>query len=309
MKKNALVTGGAGFIGSHLCQKLLETGWNVRVIDDLSTGSRDNLPETVRFFHGDICDAKILAAAMDGCDTIFHLAARMELQQTIEDPADCYQSNIVGTAQVVRQMLDQKDAFVIFASSCAVYPLHPEGRLSEDMATDGDTPYSISKLNGERTLHAYRELKGLNYCSLRCFNVYGPGQRADTAYASVIPLFLRQALAGRPMTVCGSGEQTRDFIHVDDVIRAYLLAATKRIHGIFNIATGEGRSINQLAQTISALVENGRIDFLPARPGDASSSVADTTRASQQLGFSTSINFTEGIRSYFEHIKDTEFRH
>ena len=305
--KTCLITGGAGFIGSHLCRRLLAMGVQIRIIDDLYTGCRDNIPPEITFIESSICDSKALHEAMCGCDTVFHLAARMQLQQTIVDPADCYQTNLVGTAQLVRCATELPNVFILFASSCSVYPLNPDGPLHEWMASNGETPYSLSKLSGEQTLRIYQTLRGLRSCSLRCFNVYGPGQKVDSQYASVVPIFLRQALAGTPMTVYGSGEQSRDFIHVEDVVAAYVSAANRRVCGTFNIATGIGCSINELAATISRLTGGAPVEHLPARKGDASASIAEVAAARGTLGFSATISLELGLRNYIKHLQRTEF--
>jgi nucleoside-diphosphate-sugar epimerase len=298
--KTALVTGGAGFVGSHLAKQLLEKGVRVIVIDDLSTGKLENLPVGVDFILGDIRKANDVRRALEGCDTVCHLAARVELQKAIVDPADCFSVNVEGTAQIVRGTLAQKGRRLIFASSCAVYPLHPDKPLSEDQAVCGTSPYSLSKRAGEETLVMYAALENLNACSLRCFNIYGPGQRPDSPYAAVIPKFVSRALRGEPITLNGGGKQTRDFIHVDDVVAAYLLAADKNITGVFNIGTGTATSVRTLGTIIQDIEGKSQLVDAPALPGDASSSQADICRAKEALNFQPKRNLKKGLNDLYQ---------
>lgn len=298
--KKVLVTGGAGFVGHHLCIRLLEHGCEVVVLDDLSAGYKENVPRGAAFIQGDVCHPEALGRAMDGCDTVFHLAARVELQKSMIDPADCYAVNIIGTALVTMECLKREGRRLVFASSCAVYPLHHPGPLSEDMAAYGGNPYALSKRVGEETLEFYSQIKRLNACSLRCFNIYGPGQRIDSPYAAVIPKFISMAKKGEPLTVYGRGSQTRDFIFIQDVIDGYILAATNRAKGIFNVGTGASTPIKTLAETISGLEGKSKIVYLPARPGDASSSRADIGLAQKILNFSPKVSLAEGLESVYQ---------
>jgi len=299
-----LVTGGAGFVGHHLSQALLNKGCRVRILDDLSTGRREQIPAKTEFIEGDIRDFKTVTRAVQGCDIVFHLAARVELQKSIVDPADCYSVNIDGTAQIVRAALQQKVRRLVFASSCAVYPLHPQSPLTEAMSTRGETPYALSKLAGEQTLEIYHRLEGLSACSLRCFNIYGPGQRPDSPYAAVIPKFIDRALRGDPLTINGAGLQTRDFIHVQDIVSGYLLAAASEIHGAFNLGTGTSTSILRLATVIAGFDGRSAISHLPALSGDASSSQADISSISKVLNFTPQMCLDEGLRELYIKTRD-----
>lgn len=304
----ALVTGGAGFVGHHLSTRLLDLGCDVVVLDDLSTGYRENVPAQAEFVLGDIRNEEDVARAMAGCDTVFHLAARVELRKAIVDPADCYSVNVAGTARIVAQCLKQPGRRLVFASSCAIYPLHPEHPLKEEHAGTGETPYALSKFAGEQTLEIYSRLKGLSCCSLRCFNIYGPRQRADSPYSAVIPRFIDKALKGEPLTVYGDGRQTRDFISVADVVDGYLLAAESSATGAYNLATGEGSSIDMLADSIGDIAaESG---FSPSKvyrqavDGDASASVADLSLANDVLKFFPKKRLKDGLTALFRHWKD-----
>jgi UDP-glucose 4-epimerase len=284
-KSKVLVTGGAGFVGHHLTGRLLSLGCQVTILDDLSTGLKSNLLKGVKFIKGDIRSAKDADQAMAGCDTVFHLAARVELQKSFVDPADCFSVNIEGTANLVKAALRNKVRRMVFASSCAVYPLNPTKALSENMSTPGATPYALSKLAGEQTLNIFSELEGLSACSLRCFNIYGEGQRADSPYSAVIPKFIAQALRGEPITIFGDGAQTRDFIHVDDIVDAYLLAAERDARGVFNVGTGKSTSVKQLATVIRSIDNKSVLVYKPAKSGDAAASRADIRRAQKLLHF------------------------
>lgn len=295
-----LVTGGAGFVGHHLVHRLLELNFSVNVLDDLSTGLRNNVPMDASFFQGDIRDAGMVQQAMEGCDTVFHLAARVELQKSIIDPVDCLSVNVAGTAQIVTECLKAPNRRLVFTSSCAVYPLHPKSALSEEMATLGDTPYALSKRSAEQIIEFYHRLKGLNACSLRCFNIYGPGQPEDSPYAAVIPKFISRAIKGKSLTIFGDGNQTRDFIHVEDVIEGHLLAAQKPVSGVFNLGTEQSISINQLAEAIIEIKGEGKVEKFSARSGDATSSKADMSLNYKALGFEPKITLKQGLLSLYD---------
>ncbi len=283
--KTVLVTGGAGFVGHHLVRRLLKMNCRVHVLDDLSTGRRENVPEDAVFFEGDIRDLRDSAEAIQGCEAVFHLAARVELQRSVEDPVDCFSVNVDGTARIIEQALRYEVGRFVFTSSCAVYPLNSAEPLSEDMATIGDTPYALSKRAGEQILHIFGRLRGLCGCSLRCFNIYGPGQRLDGPYAAVIPKFISKAMRGEPLALNGGGTQTRDFIHVEDVVEAFLLAASQRDDGVFNTGTGRATSVRDLAVLIQQIEGKSSLVAKPALPGDAASSQANIGRIQKTFGF------------------------
>jgi len=300
--KKVLVTGGAGFVGHHLVKRLLELKCEVVILDDLSTGKLENIPNDTIFIEGDIRDDKKLSLAASGCDTIFHFAARVELQKSIVDPADCFSVNITGTAKVVMEALKEPSRRLLFASSCAVYPLHPNMPLLEDMSISGNTPYALSKSYGEKIISFYGEIKGLNACSLRCFNIYGPKQRYDSPYAAVIPIFVSRAIANKDLFLYGGGSQSRDFIHINDVIDAYILAANSKLHGPYNIGTGQSTTIRALAEKIISLTGRGQIKAVPAKAGDASNSCADITKVREELKFDPKINFENGINRLIKDV-------
>jgi len=301
--EKVLVTGGAGFVGHHLVKRFLQMGWTVHVLDDLSNGTRSDVPSGAVFFEGDVRDADAVGKAMNDCQAVVHLAARVELQKSIIDPADCFSVNVTGTANVVAECLKMNDRRLVFASSCAVYPLNPGKPLTEDMATSGETPYALSKRSGEQIINIYNRMKGLNACSLRCFNIYGPKQRADSPYAAVVPKFIDLSLHGKPLTIYGSGEQTRDFVHVEDVVDCYIVAADSNAGGTFNVGTGEATSIKKLAEEVIKIEGAGEIMNLPAVPGDASSSRADISLTRATFNYSPKISLSRGLRSLYFAVK------
>lgn len=299
MKNKALVTGGAGFVGRHLVRRLIDDGYIVTVLDDLSTGSIKNLHDDALFFEGDIRDCTKLARAVEGCDFIFHLAARVELQKSIMDPADCFSVNVTGTANVVMETMKIPGRRLLFASSCAVYPLNLDKPLSEDMTTSGETPYAMSKVMGERMMQFYEREKDLNCCSLRCFNIYGPGQRSDGPYAAVIPKFIESAKHGVPLKLNGGGMQTRDFIHVDDVVEAYMLMSKTNLIGEFNVGTGTETSIRKLAEIVVKLHGQATMENTPAKPGDAAASCADIAKIKSSSKFTPKFSIQKGLKSIY----------
>lgn len=291
-----LVTGGGGFIGSHLASALAVDN-RVRVLDDFSTGRRANLPEDVTVIEGDVRDEQTVDAAMDDVDVVFHEAAMVSVPESVEQPVDCHELN--GTATVdVFDCARRHDARVVFASSAAVYGTPDVVPISEDAPTDPNSPYGFEKHLGEQYARFYTEQYGLPTVPLRYFNVYGP-RGLDGEYAGVIGTFVRQAQAGEPLTVEGDGEQTRDFVHVDDVVRANLLAATTDAVGRpFNVGTGRSSSINELAETVRDVVGSDiAINHVPGRTNDIEQSEADLGDARELLGYEPTMSLRDGLEA------------
>lgn len=291
-----LVTGGGGFIGSHLASALAADN-RVRVLDDFSTGRRANLPEDVTVIEGDVRDEQTVDAAMDDVDVVFHEAAMVSVPESVEQPVDCHELN--GTATVdVFDCARRHDARVVFASSAAVYGTPDVVPISEDAPTDPNSPYGFEKHLGEQYARFYTEQYGLPTVPLRYFNVYGP-RGLDGEYAGVIGTFVRQAQAGEPLTVEGDGEQTRDFVHVDDVVRANLLAATTDAVGRpFNVGTGRSSSINELAETVRDVVGSDiAINHVPGRTNDIEQSEADLGDARELLGYEPTMSLRDGLEA------------
>lgn len=296
MGENVLVTGGAGFVGNHLVKRLIKLGFNVTVIDDLSTGKEKNINTKSNFIEGDIRDKSLIGKLSKNCSTIFHLAARVELQKSIINPIDCFSVNIEGTASVIMAALKNKNCRLIFASSCSVYPLSTKKAFSESMSTQGYSPYSISKVTGESMLDFYGKEQNLNYCALRFFNIYGEGQDPESQYAAVIPKFIKRAHANKPLYLNGGGYQTRDFIYIDDVIDCYLKTAKISDTGVFNVGTGVQTSIVDLANLIKEFAPKVVIKEAEAQKGDALSSFADLTKLCSIINFRPKYNLKEGLK-------------
>jgi UDP-glucose 4-epimerase len=290
-----LVTGGGGFIGSHLTSALAADN-HVRVLDDFSTGQRANLPEDVTIIEGDVRDAATVNAAMEDVDIVFHEAAMVSVPESIEQPVDCHELNGSATVNVF-DCARRQDARVVFASSAAVYGNPDAVPIKEDAPTDPTTPYGIEKHLGEQYARFYSEQYGLPTVPLRYFNVYGP-RGLGGEYAGVIGTFIRQAQAGDPLTVEGDGTQTRDFVHVDDVVRANLHAATTDTVGRpFNVGTGRSITINELAETVRSVTDaDSEITHVDPRAGDIDQSSADITHSRTVLNYRPTVALEDGLR-------------
>jgi UDP-glucose 4-epimerase len=294
-----LVTGGAGFIGSHLVESLVEDN-TVRVLDALTSGNRESIHPDATVYTGDIRDRRTVSHAMDGVDVVFHQAGFVSVDGSIEDPAKSHSVNVGGT-QTVLDCARQHDARVVLASSAAVYG-HPETvPIPETASTEPTSPYGIDKLAADHYARRFADLYGLPTVALRYFNVYGPRQSA-ASYSGVISTFLDQARAGTPLTIDGDGSQTRDFVHVSDVVRANRLAATTPHTGeAFNVGTGQKTSIATLARTITSIAGvDDEFVYRDPRPGDIDHSRAETQKAREMLGFEASVDLATGLESLLE---------
>ncbi len=302
----ALITGGAGFIGSNLAALLVHEGYDVTVIDNLSSGYHHNLQPlpTVTVARGDIRDAPILAKVMDGIDTVFHLAASVGNKRSIDHPIDDADINVMGTLRVLEAARHAGVRKIVFSSSAGIFGELKRLPIREDHPVEPDTPYGASKLAAEKLCLAYAKLYELDAVCLRYFNVYGVNQRYD-AYGNVIPIFAHRLLNGLPLTVFGDGEQTRDFVNVRDVARANLLAAQAiGISGAFNIASGTAITINQLLTLLrDASGLQPQIEHNPPRQGDVRHSRADITAARTILGYEPFIDLGEGLTEYMAWAK------
>jgi UDP-glucose 4-epimerase len=291
-----LVTGGGGFIGSHIVDALVGAN-EVRVLDDFSSGTRDNLPADVEVVEGDVRDEAVLARATEGVDLVFHEAAIVSVTESVEDPLGTHAVNATGGLAVL-EAARREDARVVLASSAAVYGDPERVPISETDPLRPTTPYGLQKLALDRYAAQYHDLYGLETVALRYFNVYGP-RSAGGPYAGVISVFLDQARGGRDITVDGDGTQTRDFVHVDDVVRANLLAATTDAVGeAYNVGRGEATTIRELAERVREVVgSDSTIVHTDPRPGDIDHSTADLSRARSGLGYEPSVPLEEGLRS------------
>ncbi len=298
----ALVTGGAGFIGHHLVGLLLERGHDVVVLDDFSTGSRERLDAyagRLQIVEGSVLDPVMLDQAAAGCDVVFHEAALVSVEHSFLDPVLANEINVTGMVQVTLAAARNGVRRVILASSAAVYGVPETLPCRETLRPAPESPYGASKLAAEGYLHALGDHLGVETVALRYFNVFGPGQDPASDYAAVIPLFITAVLEGRRPTINGDGDITRDFIYVDDVAAANLLAAEAPSASgqTLNIASGDQTSLLDLLEAICRAV--GRTVepvFGPARPGDIRHSVADVSRARSLMDFAAEVPFPDGIR-------------
>jgi len=305
-RRRFCVTGGAGFIGSNIVRRLVADGHEVRVLDDFSTGrliNLEGLEGKLSTFEGDICDSALLEKAFDGADYVLHQAALPSVQRSVEDPLETNRVNVEGTLKVLEAARKASVKRVVYASSSSVYGDTPTLPKREDMTPQPRSPYAISKLAGEYYCRVYNDVFGLETVSLRYFNVFGPRQSPDSQYAAVIPIFIRCALEGKPVTVFGDGEQSRDFTYIDNVVQANLLAAeAESVPGqVFNVGCGVRFTLNGLLDILESILDK-RIErrYTSSRPGDVKHSQADITRARELLAYEPRVGFEEGLRSTAE---------
>ncbi|MEA2524570.1 MAG: hypothetical protein QOF73_1797 [Thermomicrobiales bacterium] len=296
-----LVTGGAGFIGSHLAARLVERGEAVRVFDNFSTGKMENLAPLAfkaELVKGDLRDMAAVRKAMAGVEVVFHQAADPSVPRSMADPAACYEANVLGTVNVLQAAREAGVRRVVFASSCAVYGDAPGLPKTERMGIAALSPYASSKIAGEHLCQVFTRAFEVEAVALRYFNVFGPRQDPASAYAPVIPRFVKALLDGEPPVIYGDGEQTRDFVYVDDVVQANLLAAQSpdAPGKVFNIASGRSVSLNRLLGSLIGIMGvPAQPIYLPARVGDVRHSAADVSAAAAALGFEILVPFELGL--------------
>jgi UDP-glucose 4-epimerase len=306
----ALVTGGAGFIGSHLVDALVNDGCQVTVLDNLSSGRLENLKniiERISFVRGDIRDRDILMRLTSECDAVFHQAAVVSVPKTVEDPVSSTLVNDLGTLQVLDAARVNGVKRVVLASSSAVYGDAPELPKVENMPADALSPYAVQKLTNEFYAVLYHRLYNLATTCLRYFNVFGPHQDPSSPYSGVISIFMEKAVAGERPTIYGNGRQTRDFIYVKDVVRANILAAQNKDAAgqVYNVGTGSSVQIIQLWQMIAALARSALApEYAAARAGDVLHSLADSAKARRQLGFESQTPIGLGLELTFDWYKN-----
>ena len=293
-----LITGGAGFIGSHLVDRLIKENHKVVVIDNLTTGRKENVNSRANFHNLDICDFDKIKPLFKNIDFIFHLAAIPRVPVSVEDPVGTSKVNILGTINVFKAAIEAKVKRVIFASSSSVYGNQEKLPLKEDMKPNPISPYALQKLVGEQFAKLFTKLYGVPIISLRYFNVFGPRIDFNSDYSLVIGKFLKQKAEHKPLTIFGDGEQTRGFCYVDDVVEANIKAMeSEKLKGgeVINISSGKSYSISYLADLIG-----GEKQYLPPRPGDVLHTKADITLAKNLLNWQPKVPFEEGLKKVQE---------
>ena len=299
----ALVTGGCGFIGSHLVDALVAAGHDVRVIDNLSTGQQANLEQLVaskrvELIVADIQDADAVARSMDDRSHVFHLAALADIVPSINSPMDYFASNVTGTTIVVEAARKAGVEKFIYTASSSCYGIPDKYPTPESAEIRPQYPYALTKWLGEEVVRHWSQVYGLPSVSLRLFNVYGPRSRTAGTYGAVFGVFLAQKLAGQPMTIVGDGTQRRDFTYVTDVVSAFIAAAEFEQSGlVLNVGTGDAQSINHLVQLLG-----GESVHIPKRPGEPDITLADVSAISQSLHWSPRVNFETGVKRMLQNI-------
>ncbi len=294
-----LVTGGAGFLGSALVRRLIERGHSVRVLDDLSAGDPARLPQAASFMRGDVNDQPRLWTLLQGVECVYHLAARVSVPESVRYPREYNAVNVGGTVSVLEAMRDVGVRRLVFASSGAIYGNQPVQPLREDLPPDPTSPYAVSKLAAEHYISTIGRLWGVETVCLRIFNAYGPGQQLPVTHPPVIPHFLRQVLGRGSLVVHGSGEQTRDFVYVDDVVEALIAAATAPNvdRRVINVGSGTETSVNDLVRQIEAITGlEAHVLRVPSEDSGVSRMCADLTLARELLGWSPRVFLSEGLR-------------
>ncbi|MBI2857835.1 MAG: SDR family oxidoreductase [Chloroflexi bacterium] len=297
----ALVTGGAGFIGSHLVERLVREGMEVRVLDNFSTGNRENLAaiaSQIELIEGDICDDEATRQAMRGVEVVFHEAALCSVARSVENPQKSNDMNVGGTLNVLVAARDEGVRRLVYASSSSVYGNIPALPKKEAQAPAPASPYAVTKLAGELYCRVFYQIFGLETFALRYFNVFGPRQVQDSAYAAVIPRFTSALLRGEPPVIFGDGEQSRDFSYVDNVVEANLLAVKAKagFGEAFNVACGRHTTVSDVAAQIACLMGMSvKPVHREPRPGDVRHSLADINKAASVLGYQPRIEFSAGL--------------
>jgi len=303
MSKKILITGGMGFIGSHIAEMALDKNHEVFLLDNGSTGRQSNIAQALlrgaKLIPGDILDRELLSKVCVGVDTIFHLAARISVAESMEKPTDYVRTNSEGTLNVLEAAKCSGVKNFVLSSSAAIYGDNPIVPKKETMLPEPKSPYAVTKLDGEYYCSMYRKVYGLNAIALRYFNVFGERQDPNSAYAAAVPIFIHKALQGEDITIFGDGHQTRDFIYVKDIAAANFLAAERGGEAkseVFNVCLGEKLEINTLAQMIIDITgSRSKLVHLEARSGDIKHSMGSNEKITQILGFKSGLEFKKGL--------------
>ena len=300
----SIVTGGAGFIGSHLCEKLVKLGHEVIVLDNFSIGRKSNLDKIkkkIKIFNKDIRDYKSIKNLFKNIDNVFHLAALADIVPSIENPDDYYSTNVTGTYNVLKLSSENKIKRFIYSASSSCYGIPSKYPTKENANLDPKYPYALTKMLGEELVVHFSKVYNLNATSLRFFNVYGPRARTSGTYGAVFGVFLAQKLANKPFTIVGSGKQTRDFTFVSDVIDAVIKVMKKKnlISEILNVGSGRTISVNKIANLLK-----GKKVKIPKRPGEPDITFACIQKIKKKTGWKPRINIDKGIKIMIKHIDD-----
>ena len=297
-----LVTGGAGFIGSHLVESLLAQGHQVTVVDNLACGRRENLPshENLVFKNVDICDRSALQSCFDGIDWVFHLAGLADIVPSIENPSAYFKANVEGTLNVLEFAHKAGVKRFVYAASSSSYGVPDRYPTPETTPIRPQYPYALTKYMGEELVLHWEQIYKLSAVTLRLFNVYGPRSRTSGTYGAVFGVFLAQKNHGKPFTIVGDGSQTRDFTFVTDVAEAFIYAAESDISGeCMNVGSGDHYSVNHLVKLLG-----GEIVYIPKRPGEPDCTFADISKIRSLLDWKAKVSFEEGVQKMLEHMND-----
>ena len=312
----ALVTGGAGFVGSHIASALLAEGARVRVLDDLSTGHRENIDEIggdVDFIQGSVADEELIGKALEGVELVFHEAAIPSVPRSVKVPQQTHIASVDGTFSLLLAARDQKVRRVVYAASSSAYGDQPTLPKSEQMSPDPLSPYAVAKLVGEYYCRVFTRVYGLETVSLRYFNVFGPRQDPGSQYSGVVSRFISSLLSGERPVIYGDGEQSRDFTYIDNVVAANLKAAeaSGASGKVINVANGMRITLNQLLAELKDLTGKHDVEaeYLEPRVGDVRHSLADISLARELLGYESKVGLREGLQRTIDWWKDSRFSH
>ena len=303
-----LVTGGAGFIGSNIVEALLKQGFQVRVVDNFSTGKKENIQpflEKIEFLRGDLSDLKIAQKALENIDVVLHQAAIPAVQRSVVNPLSTNLANINTILNILLAAQGAKVKKIVYASSSSIYGDTPNLPKKETHPVDPISPYALTKFAGERYCQLFYKLYGLPTVCLRYFNVFGPRQNPKSQYSAAIPKFIAAMLNNQPPVIYGDGEQSRDFTYVDNVVKANILAAVSKTSGeVINIACGKRITLNQIIALINKVLRKEiKPTYLPTRPGDIKHSLADITKSKKLLNYQPTIEFEKGLKKTIEWYK------
>ena len=309
-----VVTGGAGFIGSHIAGTVAASGAKVRIVDDLSTGHRENIGELsgdIEFIEGSVANLPLITRALDGAEVVFHEAAIPSVPRSVENPTQSHIASVDGTFNLLLAAREQKVRRVVYAASSSAYGDQPTLPKVEDMSPDPLSPYAVAKLVGEYYCQVFTSVYGLETVSLRYFNVFGPRQDPGSQYSGVVSRFISSLCSDENPVIFGDGEQSRDFTYIDNVVAANLKAAstTKGIGKVINVATGDRVTLNQLLAELKDLIgkPDVEVDYREPRVGDVRHSLADTTRARELLGYEPTVGLREGLKRTIDWWKTSRY--